>query len=43
MGIEIAIDGRHEKLLSGLQDLSIPQVTREEIKQVAHIIEAMAR
>jgi hypothetical protein len=38
MGIENAIEVKREKLLSGLQDLSIPKVTREEIKQVRHII-----
>jgi hypothetical protein len=43
MGIEIVSDARDEKLLSGLQDLSIPKVGREEIKQVPHIIEEMAR
>jgi hypothetical protein len=43
LGDEITIDGRHEKLVSGLQDLSIPKGTREEIKQVTHIIEEMAR
>jgi hypothetical protein len=42
MGIENAIEGKREKLLSGPQGLSIPKVTREEIKQEACVIEKLA-